>query len=87
MSALIERLIAAAKEDQDLLTKLTLSLGDAFQTDYTVSQLQKLADRLMEAKIEDFVTIEGEAKVGTEFMEFYPDQAALEKTIDEVFYQ
>ncbi len=87
MSALIERLIAAAKEDQDLLTKLTLSLGDAFQTDYTVSQLQKLADRLMEAKIEDFVTIEGEAKVGKEFMEFYPDQAALEKTIDEVFYQ
>ena len=87
MSALIERLIAAAKEDPDLLTKLTLSLGDAFQSDYTVSQLQKLADRLMEAKIEDFVTIEGEAKVGTEFMEFYPDQAALEKTIDEVFYQ
>lgn len=87
MSALIERLIAAAKEDPDLLTKVTLSLGDAFQSDYTVNQLQKLADRLMEAKIEDFVTIEGEAKVGTEFMEFYPDQAALEKTIDEVFYQ
>lgn len=87
MSALIERLIATAKKDSDLLTELTLSLGDSFQTDYAVNQLQKLADWLLEAKIEDFVTIDGEAKVGQEFMEFYLDQSSLEKVVNSLFYQ
>lgn len=87
MSALIERLIATAKKDPDLLTELTLSLGDSFQTDYAVNQLQKLADWLLEAKIEDFVTIDGEAKVGQEFMEFYLDQSSLEKVVNSLFYQ
>lgn len=87
MSALIERLIDTAKKDPDLLTELTLSLGDSFQTDYAVNQLQKLADWLLEAKIEDFVTIDGEAKVGEEFMEFYPDQDSLEQVVDRIFYQ
>lgn len=87
MSGLIERLIATAKKDPDLLTELTLSLGDSFQTDYAVNQLQKLADWLLEAKIEDFVTIDGEAKVGQEFMEFYLDQSSLEKVVNSLFYQ
>lgn len=87
MSALIERLIATAKKDPDLLTELTLSLGDSFQTDYAVNQLQKLADWLLEAKIEDLVTIDGEAKVGQEFMEFYLDQSSLEKVVNSLFYQ
>lgn len=87
MSELIERLIATAKKDPDLLTELTLSLGDSFQTDYAVNQLQKLADWLLEAKIEDFVTIDGEAKVGQEFMEFYLDQSSLEKVVNSLFYQ
>ena len=70
-----------------MLTELTLSLGDSFQKDYAVNQLQKLADWLLEAKIENFVTIDGEALVGQEFMEFYLDQSSLEKVVNSLFYQ
>lgn len=87
MSAMIDNLIASAKADPDFLTKLTFQLGDSFQTDYSVSQLQKLADTLINATIAPFRTIDGEAKLGEEFMEFYVNETDLKKTVQELFYQ
>lgn len=87
MTALMERLMASAKADPDFLTKLTFKLGDSFQTDYSVSQLQKIADTLLEAKIEPFQTIDGKAVHGEEFMEFYVDQTSLDETIQKLFYR
>lgn len=87
MSALIEKLRSCAKENPDFLTNLTLKLGDAFQTDYTVSQLQALSELLLDCQIEPFVTLTGETRKGEEFMEFYVDEAALAQTVQDIFYQ
>lgn len=87
MSALIEKLRSCAKENPDFLTNLTLKLGDAFQTDYTVSQLQALSELLLDCQIEPFVTLTGETRKGEEFMEFYVDEAALAQTVQNIFYQ
>ena len=87
MTALMAKLMDAARGDADFLTKLTFRLGDSFQTDYSVNQLQTLADTLLEAKIESFLTIDGEAKKGEEFMEYYVDATSLEKTIQTLFYE
>ena len=87
MSALIEKLRSCAKENPDFLTNLTLKLGDAFQTDYTVSQLQALSELLLDCQIEPFVTLTGETRKGEEFMEFYVDEAALAQTLQNIFYQ
>ena len=87
MSALIEKLRSCAKENPDFLTNLTLKLGDAFQTDYTVSQLQALSELLLDCQVEPFVTLTGETRKGEEFMEFYVDEAALAQTVQDIFYQ
>lgn len=87
MSALIEKLRSCAKENPDFLTNLTLKLGDAFQTDYTVSQLQALSELLLDCQIEPFVTLTGETRKGEEFMEFYVDEAARAQTVQDIFYQ
>ena len=87
MTALMAKLMDAARGDADFLTKLTFRLGDSFQTDYSVSQLQTLADTMLEAKIEPFLTIDGEAQKGEEFMEYYVDATSLEKTIQTLFYE
>lgn len=87
MSALIEKLRSCAKENPDFLTNLTLKLGDAFQTDYTVSQLQALSELLLDCQIEPFVTLTGETRKGEEFMEFYVDEVALVQTVQDIFYQ
>ena len=86
MSALIEKLRSCAKENPDFLTGLTVKLGDSFQTDYTVSQLQALSELLLECEVEPFVTLAGEARKGEEFMEFYADEAALTQTVQDIFY-
>lgn len=87
MSALMEKLRSAASEDPDFLTALTLKLGDSFQTDYSVSQLQALSSLLLDCEVRPFVTLAGEAKKGEEFMEFYVDEASLAQTVQEIFYQ
>ena len=87
LSALIEKLRAAASKNSDFLTSLTLKLGDSFQTDYSVSQLQAFSELLLECDVKPFVTLEGEAKRGEEFMEFYADEEALKQTVQEIFYQ
>ena len=87
MSALMEKLRSAASEDPDFLTELTLKLGDSFQTDYSVSQLQALSSLLLDCEVRPFVTLTGEAKKGEEFMEFYVDEASLAQTVQEIFYQ
>lgn len=87
MSALIEKLRSCAKENPDFLTNLTLKLGDAFQTDYTVSQLQALSELLLDCQVEPFVTLTGETRKGEEFMEFYVDEAARAQTVQDIFYQ
>lgn len=87
MTALMGKLMEAAKAGSDFLTKLTLKLGDSFQTDYSVNQLQSLEELLLDAKIEPFMTIDGQAKKGEEFMEYYVDTDSLEKTIQTLFYQ
>ena len=87
MSALLEKLRAAAAENPDFLSKLTVKLGDSFQTDYSVSQLQALSELLLACEVKPFVTLEGEAKRGEEFMEFYVDEQALKQTVQAIFYQ
>ena len=86
MSALMEKLRACAGENPDFLTSLTLKLGDSFQTDYSVSQLQELSALLLECRVEPFVTLAGEAQKGEEFMEFYVDEASLTQTVQDIFY-
>lgn len=87
MSALIGKLRSCAKENPDFLTNLTLKLGDTFQTDYTVSQLQDLSELLLECEVAPFVTLAGEARKGEEFMEFHADEAALAQTVQDIFYR
>ena len=47
----------------------------------------KMQGAILETKIEPFLTIDGEAQKGEEFMEYYVDATSLEKTIQTLFYE
>ena len=51
-----------------------------------MEQLSALAEFLSGAEIQDVRTLEGEAREGEEFMEFYPDEAFLQALVMDVFY-
>ena len=51
-----------------------------------MSQLQALSELLLDCQIEPFVTLTGETRKGEEFMEFYADDASLQQTVIDLFY-
>lgn len=86
MTALYEKILQAAGEDPAFLERLVKKLADSFDTDLSISQLQALSATMGSLELQPFLTMEGELKRG-DFMEFYPDQEALEETIHRLFYE
>ncbi len=85
LSALFEKAITAMTADEEFASKLILKLGDQFTTDYSVYQMEDLADTVAKCSIEPFVTIEGKNVVG-KFMEFHPDPDSLHDVVRDLFY-
>lgn len=81
------KLMGIVQDNGDFLSKIITKLDNAFFTDMTVSQLQDLVKDLSQCTFEPFLTIQGEATKGEEFMEFYPDEDSLNAVIRELFYQ
>lgn len=87
MNALYGKVLDKVTTDENFVKNLTLKLGSDFMTDCSLSQLDKLAQTMAKCTMEPFVTIEGEAKVGKQFMEFYADPASVQAAIDHLFYE
>ena len=61
-------------------------MADYIVSDRSVNQLQDLAEKVNEYEFLGSKEIKGESKMGKEFIEFYPDEKALEKLVIELFY-
>lgn len=78
---------AAAAQDANFLGKLVLNLGDKLQTDCSDTQMQTMFDAVNTLDVDEIATVAGESVKGEEFMEFYPDDAALQQTVIDLFYE
>jgi len=87
MEAFYDQLTAAIKKDDTFVTRLGLRLTDYSTSDLTTDALQSLSDRVKEYRYIGLETIEGEAKVGNEFMEFYPNEQALQNQVIRLFFE
>ena len=54
-------------------------------SDCTVQELDSMAEKISSYTLEEMQTVAGQAKKGTEYMEFYPDEAALEEQVLDLF--
>lgn len=84
MMGLYEKIKAAAAQDEAFPEKLVKKLADAFDTDLSVYQLDSLFDTLLECKMGEILTIEGE-NVRGEFMEFYADPDSVAQAVQTLF--
>lgn len=87
MFAMYEKVIEASKSDENFIKNLTLKLADSFMTDCTINQLETLALTIGICEMEPFLTIDGEAKVGEKFMEFYADPESVQAAVNKLFYE
>lgn len=84
--AMFEAFDARAEGDEDFLLDATLKLGDHMVSDRSATQLQTLAQKLSEYEFLGVRNIEGESVRGEEFMEFYPREDSVKRTILDLFY-
>jgi len=87
LSELQKKLTALAAEDEDFISSSLIEVNEHMGSDCTVQQLSELAESLRSFQMEDYTVLEGKAVDGEEYVEFYPDEAALQRLVVEEFYR
>ena len=87
IGAFITQFLKEYAEDDSLVLKAYSETAEDLVTDLTVGELSKLIGEVSEYEYDGIVTPEGSATKGEEYMEFYVDDAALQKTVVDLYYQ
>lgn len=87
IGAFLSQFLTKYAEDGSLVLKAYSKTAEYLVTDLTVDELSKLVGKVSEYGYDGIVTPEGSATVGKEYMEFYVDEAALKKTVVDLYYQ
>lgn len=73
--------------DNGFGARLVSKLADFNVSDLTSDELMNLAERVKDYRFAGIRSLPGEATLGEKYMEFYTDEAALQKLVLEVFYK
>lgn len=82
-----KKLIELDKDDDTLFSDVIKTLSKYMVSDCTVNQFSRIYDEAADYFDGEILSIKGESQVGTEFMEFYPDEAALQLQVIDLFYK
>ncbi len=87
LDALYKKVSDEVIKDEEFISKAGLKIAENMVSDCTVHQLERIAQFISENNAGEILEIKGESKKGEQFMEFYPDEDALQKQIIELFYE
>lgn len=87
MQALYKKLEEKLASDEQFSLDVLLALSEYMISDCTINDLSAFADTLRRYELESIEPIKGESVRGEKYMEFYPDEDALEKQIIDLFYE
>lgn len=85
--ALQKKLSGLAEADGEFILSALTQVNEHMNSDCTAQQLAQLAEDIRTLPMERISTLEGEAVQGTNFMEFYVDEEALQRLVIEDFYE
>lgn len=86
IEALYDKTISCIESDEDFTVKLVDTMDEYVVYDSSDHKMQKLAEKLDEYEFLGITSIEGESKLGEEFMEFYPDEDSIREIVIDLFY-
>lgn len=87
INALYEKFVQRVEDDEEFLVDASLKMSDYIVSDRSVTQMQDLANKFKEYHYTGICQINGESKMGEEFIEFYPDSTSIQKIVSELFYE
>ena len=74
-------------EDETFLSRAALKMTNYLVSDCSGNKLESLLDRLSGYELDAILDIDGENRVGEEFMEFYPNSDSVMEVVVECFYE
>lgn len=86
INALYEKVMGKLREDEGFLIELVDTLDDHVVYDSSNHRMQTFAEKFEEYEFLGIRDLEGESKVGQEFVEFYADEEAVLETVIDLFY-
>lgn len=87
LKALYAKTQQCIENDDEFIVEASVKMSDYIISDRSVTQLQEIARKFSEYEFNDITSIEGEFELGKQFMEFYPDEESIKKTVIELFYE
>ena len=87
INSLHKKIMSCIETDSEFAIRLAEAMDEYVVYDSSDQRMQKYAEKLETYTFLGIQEIAGESKVGTEFMEFYPDEASLYATVLELFYK
>lgn len=86
LNALYEKSRAAAAENDGFEAEALSKIIGYTVSDCSLNKLQTLFEKVSAYEMKDIISLKGESRKGEQYMEFYPDEEFLEKTVIELFY-
>lgn len=87
IDALYEKALLCMRTDEEFLIDASIKMSEYIVSDRSVTQLQELAEKFESYTFLGIKSIEGESKMGENYIEFYPDSQSIEEIVIDLFYQ
>lgn len=87
LKALYEKSYKLADTEEGFIQRAALKMADYIVSDCSINKLESLIEKLTTYELAEIINIQGETVEGEEFMEFYPDEASVEKAVVDTFYK
>ncbi|MBR5272369.1 MAG: LCP family protein [Clostridia bacterium] len=92
LKALHKKTVELAHTDDEFIVDATLKMGDYLVSDYSVTRLQEVFERISSYSFAELRYFEGENKIGTDAfgqqaVEFYPTEESIQKIVVDLFYR
>lgn len=87
LTSLFKTLNQKVNEDENFLINTSLELSDYMVSNYTATQLENIISNISDYQFNDIYELEGESKVGEQFMEFYADKEYINNLVLDLFYK
>lgn len=87
LTALREKTVEKIEGDAEFAAKLVVKMSEHLISDRSVNQMQELLNKFSSYTFNETLQLEGESKVGEQYMEFYPDEDSIKDAVTRAFYQ
>jgi len=84
VEAFVKKAVQKSKIDEQFVAQTVISMSEYMVSDCSVTYLETLFDKISEYDFKGIGTIEGESVKGERFIEFYPDEDSLKRTVVEL---